>query len=227
MIVAAPEPKENMGAPEPRVDARAKVTGEARYAADFPLNNPAYGMLVTSAIAHGRITAIDTAAAEAIDGVLLVMTHENRGEIGPFKFFSSGGESSTARPPLSDDRIEYAGEIVALVVADSFESARQAAYAIHVSTEAETPVHGFDSTGIELRPAVQSNPRHEDPSAGDAERALREADTVLQVEYQTPTQHHNAIELFSTTCVWNNDELTVFEPSQFVVGLQHGLARQL
>ncbi len=227
MVIAAPAPKENMGSPEPRVDARAKVTGEAKYAADFPVNNVAYAALVTSAIARGRITAIDTAAAEAISGVLLVLTHQNRGEIGPVKFFGSGGESSTSRAPLSDDRIEYEGEIIALIVADSLEGAHEAAFALQVSTDAEPPVHGFNAVGIELKPAAGSNPKHKDPSAGDAERALREADTVLEVEYQTPTQHHNAIELFSTTCVWNNDELTVFEPSQFVVGLQHGLARQL
>ena len=66
---AAPEPKANMGQPVPRLDARLKVTGEARYAADFPVGNPAYAFLVTSAIAKGRIIRLDTEAARAVPGV--------------------------------------------------------------------------------------------------------------------------------------------------------------
>jgi xanthine dehydrogenase YagR molybdenum-binding subunit len=228
MVDAAPTPKDNMGNPEARYDARLKVTGEARYAADFAVNNPAYGMLVTSAVARGRIIGFDKAAAEAVPGVLMIMTHENRGKLGPFKFFGAGGESATARPPLSDNRIVHEGEIVALVVADSFEIAREAAHKLKVQVTVEKPVPGFDAVGVEIKEAAKAGSQHEeDVAAGDADKAFADAEVKLEAEYRTPIQHHNTIELFSTTCAWNGGELTVYEPSQFVIGFQHGLARQL
>jgi xanthine dehydrogenase YagR molybdenum-binding subunit len=228
MVDAAPEPKQNMGRPEARYDARAKVTGEARYAADFAVANPAHAMLVTSAVAKGRITRIDRAAAEAVPGVLMVMTHENRGKLGPFKFFGAGGESATARPPMPDDRVTHDGEIVAMVVADTFEAARDAAHRLRVEIAAEKPVFGLASPGVEIKPAAKPGTQHEkDAAAGDFDRAFRAGEVTLDVEYKTPAQHHNPIELYSTTCVWNGGDLTVYEPCQFVTGFQHGLARQL
>ncbi len=227
MSAAAPEPKENMGIPHPRLDARLKVTGSAQYAADFPAGRPAHAMLVTSSIARGRIKGFDLAAAQAVPGVLMIMTHENRPSLGEFKFFGEGGEASTAKPPLSSDRIEHDGEIVALVVAEHYEDAREAAYKVKVSYEREEPTIGFDSRGAEIVAAKDVSPQHEDPSAGEAEAAFATADIKIDAEYETPPQHHNPIELFSTTCVWQGDELTVYEPSQFVYGLQNGLARQI
>src|SRR5205823_14217079 len=78
---AAPEPKANMGQPVPRLDARLKVTGEARYAADFPVANPAYAFLVTSAIAKGRITNLEIETARSVPGVLDILTQENTTEL--------------------------------------------------------------------------------------------------------------------------------------------------
>lgn len=228
MSDAAPLPKDNMGAPEPRTDGRAKVTGQARYAADFPVGNAAHGVLVTSAIARGRILGFDRSDAEKVPGVLMIMTHENRGQLGAFKFFAAGGEASTARPPLSDDRIVHEGEIVALVVADRFETAREAAHKLVVRTESEPAVFGLDAADAKIVPAAGLSPMHEkDPRSGDIDRATNEAEVFFEAEYRTPTQHHNAIELHSTTCVWSGDELTVYEPSQFVTGFKFGLAREL
>ncbi|MBA3517928.1 MAG: xanthine dehydrogenase family protein molybdopterin-binding subunit, partial [Rhizobiales bacterium] len=106
-----------MGTPEPRIDSRLKVTGQARYASDTPVANPAHAFLVTSAIARGRISGFDLAEATAVPGVLHIMTHENAGPWGEFKFFGEGGEASTAVPPLSSDRVRHDGEIVAMVIA--------------------------------------------------------------------------------------------------------------
>ena len=77
MTTAAPEPKLNMGPPAPRLDARLKVTGEARYAADFPVSNPAFAFLVLSPIAKGRIVGFDLNEARGVAGVLDILTHEN------------------------------------------------------------------------------------------------------------------------------------------------------
>ena len=97
---AAPEPKANMGQPEPRIDGRLKVTGEARYGSDFPVSNPAFAFLVTSAIAKGRIERIDLADAKSVPGVLEIFTHENtrRTEAG-----RSSSAAAAARPHRSQD----------------------------------------------------------------------------------------------------------------------------
>lgn len=224
---AAPAPKENMGNPEPRLDARAKVTGAALYGADHPVSNPAFAWFVTSPIARGRITGFDLAAAKKVPGVLHIMTYENRPELGPFKFFGVGGEASTAKAPLSSDRIDHDGEIVALIVAERFEDAREAGFKLKVSYQEEKPSSGFDSEGAQTLAAADVNPQHKDPKIGDADAAFAAAPVKVDHEYETPAQHHNPIELFATTCVWSGDELTIYEPSQWVVGLQHGLASQM
>jgi len=227
-IAAAPAPDRNMGNPEPRIDGRLKVTGTAQYAADFPAEGVAYAMLVTSSIARGRIIAIDTTDASGIPGVLHVMTHENRPSLGKFTFFGAGGEATTAKPPLDSDRIDHEGEIVALVIAETLEAAGEAADAVRVQYQEEKPTADFDAEGIEIVAAKGRVARHrEDPAVGDFDTAFREAEVKIDVTYQTPPQHHNAIELFSTTCQWNGTNLSVFEPSQWVVGLQNGLARQI
>src|ERR1041385_9575191 len=94
-VAAAPAPQANMGEPAPRVDARQKVTGDARYASDFPVANPAYAVLVTSAIAKGRLVGLDVEAAKAVPGVLDILTQENTGELKELKF-GAGGEIGRA-----------------------------------------------------------------------------------------------------------------------------------
>ena len=96
MSRAAPEPKANMGKPEPRVDGRLKVTGEACYGSDFPVSNPAFAYLVTSSIAKGGITSMDLRDAKAVPGVLDIFTHENTGELINLKFGAGGGGPTTS-----------------------------------------------------------------------------------------------------------------------------------
>ncbi len=81
MIAAAPEPKANMGKPEPRYDGRLKVTGAARYSSDMPLNNPVFALLVTSSIAKGQIEKLDLALARAVPGVLDILTQRDGGDV--------------------------------------------------------------------------------------------------------------------------------------------------
>lgn len=228
MTIAAPEPKANMGQPAPRIDGRLKVTGAARYAADFAVSNPAYAVLVLSAIAKGRIAAIDTRAARAVPGVLEILTHENAANaVRETKFFAEGGRASTRIRPLSSPQIWHEGQIVGVVVADTFEAAREASFKVAVRYQAERPTAGFDAPGAETKPAAELDPKHEDPKVGDAEAALKSADVTIDAQYETSTQHHNPMELFATTCAWEDDRLTVYEPSQFVYGLKHEMAEQL
>ena len=228
MSYAAPQPQDNMGQPVPRVDALLKVTGGARYAADMPVANTAYGYLLTSSIASGRIAAIDLDAARAVPGVIEIFTHENLGgKVEAVPFFTSGGPAATSIRPLDDDHVWHDGQIVAMAVADTFEAAREAAETIKIDYVATAPSAGFDAPGVTVQPAKEAVKTHEDPVVGDAHGALANADVKVVADYETPTQHHNPIELFSTTCAWDGGKLTIFEPSQMVVGLQHGVAKML
>lgn len=227
MTTAAPEPKANMGRPEPRYEARLKVTGALRYPSDEPVANPAYAFLVTSPIARGRIRAMDLAEAKAVPGVIEIFTKDNTTEIKPMKYVPGGGGASSSIQSLGPE-IAHDGQIVAMVVADTFEAAREAAYKVQVDYEAEAPSATFGAAGLKEANASEVNPRAKDlPQAGDAEAAFAAADVKVEAEYGTPIQHHNAIELFTTTCVWNGDRLTIHEPSQFVHGLKNNVAAVL
>ena len=172
MGTATPQPKANMGKPEVRLDAIAKVTGSARYGADQPVANPAFAWMVTSSIAKGRITKIDATEAMQIPGVLHIMTHENRPALGPFKFFGIGGEAMTAKPPLSSDKIDHEGEIVALIIAETFEDAREAGYRLNITYDAQEPASGLGSKAATIVAAADVNPTHKDATVGDAEKAF-------------------------------------------------------
>ncbi|MBC7940464.1 MAG: xanthine dehydrogenase family protein molybdopterin-binding subunit [Chitinophagaceae bacterium] len=222
-----PEALANMGQPIARTDARAKVTGAARYASDMPVANPVFAYLVTSTVAKGRIVGFDDAAARAVPGVLDIMTHLNRPPVQPIKHFFQGGSGLTAVPPLAGPEVAYDGQIVAMVLAETFESARESSHRLTVRYRRESPSATFGSRGVVEQRTSDVIPMRKDPKLGDAETALRQSAVVHDAQYATPTQHHNPIELFSTTALWLGDELTVYEPSQFVYGLRAGLAQQL
>ncbi len=228
MTIAAPEPKANMGQPIPRYDAVAKVTGKAAYTADVALHSPAYAYLVTSSIAKGRIDGFDLAAAKQVRGVIDIVTHENAEKLKEAKLFSNGGHASTTIQPLKSAEIAQEGQIVAVVLAETFEAAREAAHAVKVNYAAATPTTTFDSPGTTSAPAKGQLARFkEDPRVGDFAAAFGNAEVKVSAAYETPTQHHNPMELFATSCVWNGDRLTIYEPSQYVHGLKNGVAEQL
>ncbi|MBL27043.1 MAG: xanthine dehydrogenase [Rhodospirillaceae bacterium] len=223
MVMAKTDATAGIGSDVARIDGRLKVTGEARYGSDFAVPNPAYAVFKTSAIARGRIAAIDDGAARSVPGVLDILTYRDVGdEVGEAGFFASGGYAGTTIRPLASDRIWHDGQIVAVVLADSFEAAREAAHRLVVDYAAEPPAAGFDGPGVE-----EEDAKKDDPAKGDAERALREAAVMVEADYATPTQHHNPIELFTTTCAWTGDRLTIWEPSQNVYGIRNGVAKQL
>jgi xanthine dehydrogenase YagR molybdenum-binding subunit len=211
-----------IGQPAIRIDGRAKVTGRARYPADEVVANPAHAFLVTSAIARGRIRGFDLAEAQAVPGVLDILTHQNVGGEAKKPKPMSGGDTTTT---LETDRIWHDGQIIGVVVANTFEAAREAAHKVRVDYDSESPSASFGSPGAEEE--VRKAGEHKDYQVGDAERAFAAAEVKVDGHYGTPTQHHNPIELFTTTCAWSDGKLTVYEPSQFVYGLRGSLAKQL
>jgi xanthine dehydrogenase YagR molybdenum-binding subunit len=220
---AAPQPGANMGHPEPRIEGRLKVTGEARYGSDFAASNVAHAFLLTSSIARGAIERMDLRAARAVPGVLEIFTHENTGELKPAKYSSGGGGPSTSIQDFGP-QIRHDGQIVAMVVADAYEAAREAAHRIEIAYREEPPSAGFDAAGTTRDDVTEQK---KPPQAGDAEAAFASAEVQFDGEYGTPTQHHNPIELFTTTCAWRDNELTIYEPSQFVYGLRAVVAQKL
>lgn len=212
------------GQPHKRIDGPAKVTGAARYASDEPVANPAYAYLVCSTIAKGRVTGFDLAAARAVPGYIDILTHENtQGEYqAPPPFGGSGPQTTT----LESDQVWHDGQIIAVVLAETYEAAREAANKVVVRYAAETPSATFDSPGVITEPH-KSQMGGSDPKKGDAAGAFQSAPVKVEARYSTPPQHHNPIELFATTCVWDGPKLTVYEGSQFLWGMKGAIAKQL
>ena len=203
-----------------RLDARPKVTGEARYAADIAIDNLAYAVLVTSAIASGRISKLKLDAARNVPGVLDILSYKDAKTVKALKSIRHADESAIR--PLASTKIWHDGQIVAAVIAESFEAAREAAYKVDVTYETKKPSATFGSARTKTAAAD-----HDNPIVGRAVAALKASKVAIDAEYATAAQHHNPIELFSTICVWNGDKLTVYEPSQYVNGLRRGVAEQL
>ncbi len=227
MTSPVPAAQANMGQPIARLEARAKVTGAARFASDMPLARPAYAYLVTSTIAKGRISAIDETAARAVPGVLHILTHRNRPALQPIKHFFAGGSALTSVPPLAGPEVAYEGQIVAMVTAESFEAAREAAHRLVLRYERQKPAASFGDAGAVEQRTADVIPMRKDVALGNAQAAFTSAAVVHDAEYATPAQHHNAMELLATSALWLGDELTVYEPTQFVYGLRSALATQL
>src|SRR3954463_12078845 len=123
-----------------RADGPLKVTGKAQYASDYHFMGLLYGVPVEATIAHGKVTKLDTAAAEKMPNVRAIFHRQNIGKI----FRSTPGEgfegiSDERRPPFEDDIVRYYGQYVALAVADTFEAAKAAADAVRVSYAKEQP----------------------------------------------------------------------------------------
>jgi xanthine dehydrogenase YagR molybdenum-binding subunit len=221
-------PPPRIGTPIKRVDGRLKVTGEARYASDMPLADPVYAFLATSAIARGHIADIDESDSRAVPGVLDILTYRNiGGAVKPSKLFSDGGYVGSTIMPLASSQIWHGGQIVAVVLAETFEAAREAAHRLKIAYAAEQPSAGFDSAGATTVAAKDVSKNYEDPAVGNAEAAFAAAPVKIDAHYATPIQHHNPIELFTTSCAWADGHLTVWEGSQNVTGVKNGLAEQL
>ncbi|MBV8354973.1 MAG: xanthine dehydrogenase family protein molybdopterin-binding subunit, partial [Candidatus Eremiobacteraeota bacterium] len=211
--------------PTTRVDGRPKVTGAARYPADIAVANPAYAYLVTSAIARGEIAAFDLAEARAVPGVLDILTYEN--VAGAFKTPPGPDGKPNQTTSLESAKIWHDGQIVAVVVAETYEAARHAAGKVRVDYREELPTSTFGDRGIAEELASEVRDDHEDVHLGDPEAAFARAEKKIDAQYATATEHHNPIELFSTTCAWLDRKLLIYEPSQFVHALRANVARQL
>jgi xanthine dehydrogenase YagR molybdenum-binding subunit len=219
-----------VGQPLDRVDGRPKVTGTAQYSAEIPLPGMAYAALVGAHIPSGRITAIDTSAAEAADGVLAVLTHLNTPPIAaqPPLIVSLAGTAAPGQTffPLQDDVIHYAGQHIAVVVADTHERAQHAASLVHVRYAEEPSVTTLDQGRDRARvpDAIFGGFIPGRMSRGDVEAGLAGADVRVDATFTYAANNHNPIEPSATTASWDGDQLTLWDATQGITSTQQTVA---
>lgn len=216
-----------IGSPVSRVDGPVKVKGEARYAAEFRFDGMVYAALAYSTIPKGRIATVDTAAAEAAPGVVLVMTHKNAPKMQPMPLFltkekAMGGESL---PVMQDDKIYSNGQPLALVLADTQEQADHAISLVRFTYDSDAAVTAFDTAIANgTTPATfQGEPLKNE--IGDADAALASAPVSTDATYETPRYSHNAIELHAATLAWDGDNLRLHDSAQGVAHMAWSMAQ--
>lgn len=202
-----------------RVDGRAKVTGDARYAAEYAAPDQLYGVVVSGTIAKGRILDIDIEEAMLLDGVVEVMSHLNRPKVRSFDIAYKDMTAPAGAPfrPFYNDRVLYSGQPVALVLAETFEAARRAAALVRIRYEEEEHdtrlVANLEKafTPRPLKAGYEPPPKEK----GDAEKAFKAAPVKIEAEFYHGVEHHNPLELFASTVIYEDDgHLTIYDKTQ-------------
>jgi xanthine dehydrogenase YagR molybdenum-binding subunit len=215
-----------------RFDAKLKVTGRAMYAGDRDLANMAFGYLIQSSISRGQIRSFDLDAVQESSGVIAIFTPFNSLKLYHPLGREEGGTSGDAIPLLQDTQVHYFGQTIGLIVADSFEQARDAASLVKVNYEPRAAV-----VTLEAGMAKAYQPQTVDrlpptwsilePGISSIDDILRQAEVFIAQEYTNPIEHHNPMEPHATVAVWQEDRLTIYDATQGVGGQQRDLAAVL
>jgi xanthine dehydrogenase YagR molybdenum-binding subunit len=215
-----------IGAPVTRIDGPLKVRGAAPFAAEFPVDGMLFAAVAFSTIAKGRISSLQTDAAEAAPGVKLVMTHKNAPRLNATPLFNSQPKAAgpSDLPIMQDDSIHWNGEPIALILAETQEQADYAKSLIHASYDEESAILDFAEAIKNAREPQRI--LGEPPSVfhGDAAAALASAPHCVDAVYCTPRHNHNPIELHAVTLFWEDGELYVHDASQAVAQIAWTLA---
>jgi xanthine dehydrogenase YagR molybdenum-binding subunit len=208
----------SVGTAMSRVDGRVKVTGQARYAYEEQIEGVAYAAAVTATIAAGEIDAVDPGRALALPGVLAVISHDNAPRLGEV----DDGELLL----FQSDTVHYRGQIVAGVVAETLEAAREGAAQVQVNYAPREHDVELTSTHPRLYQPEKVNPSFpSDTAQGDAEQALTEAEVVVDETYSTAPIHNNAMEPHASLALWEDGGLTVYDSIQGTYGARRTLAQ--
>ncbi len=197
-----------VGAPVERIEGRLKVTGEAQYAYEHRAEQLAYGWIVQSRIARGRIRSLNVEAALAPAGVLAVVWHGNAPRL-------AGEIDNRELAVFQSPAVAYRGQIIACAVAETLEAAREAAGLVEVEYEQElhdVVLHAEHRTLYEPENVNPTYPARTE--RGDPDRALTEAEVIVDHTYSTPAQHNNPMEPHATLALWEDGALTLYESSQ-------------
>ena len=233
MTATIPE-KGSVGQPKSRVDGPAKVTGQARYSTEVKLENTAHAVILGAKIAHGSIKKLDAAAAEAAEGVVLILTHQDNAPelatqpklgISLFGGFAHGQSFF----PLQDNQIHYAGQPIAVLVADTLERAEHAATLIEVEYDEQPFVVSLEvgraDAYVPGRIFGGFVPGREE--RGDTDAALKGAEVTVDVTYKFAPNHHNPLEASCTTAVWEGESLTLYDSTQGIAASKISVAELL
>lgn len=211
----------SMGTGAERVDGSEKVTGRAAYAVehDGELDQaPLHGWLVTSTTARGQVVGVEARAALDQPGVVAVLDHTN----APQLVDTEDRELAV----LQDSRIGFRGQIVAMVLAESLEAAREGARLVHIDQEEQAASVTLDSAET-YHPDPASVGSATDTDDGDVEAAWASAPVRIDHTYSTPHEHNNAMEPHATTALWRNGTLTMWDSTQGVHSVATTLAPML
>ena len=220
--------RRGFGNPTSRYDGALKVTGRAAYAADHQIKGVVHAVSIQSPIANGRVRKIDSSAAEKAPGFLAILHHGKAPKLyRPSNDFMSATKPGEIRVVFEDDRVHYAGQYMALVVAETLEQANYAASLVKIDYEVAPPV-------IETNRAMSTA---YDPAGffgeklaatrGDPQGAYASAPVKHEAAYSTPIEHHNPMEPSASMAAWDGDELTLYETTQWVIGARNTVAETL
>ncbi|GIF68616.1 carbon-monoxide dehydrogenase large subunit [Asanoa ishikariensis] len=222
-----------LGKPVNRVDGPDKVTGTGRYCGEIVLPGLAYGLIVGADVAKGRVVSIDESAARAAGGVYGILTHRNTPKVAnaPHLIPSLAGQPAPGESffPMQDDVVHYWGQPVALVVADSLESAAHAAALLDITYE-ESPAVATIEDGRKSAYEAETlfgglMPARDE--RGDVTAALAAAEVTVDASYRYAANHHNPLETSVTTAQWDGDRLTLWDSTMGVRASQLTVASLL
>jgi xanthine dehydrogenase YagR molybdenum-binding subunit len=215
-----------------RIDGPAKVTGSARYSGEIGLPDLAHAQIVGAMIASGRITSIDTSEAEHAPGVAGILTQRNTPTVNRVPLVPSllgGPAPGETFFPMQDDVIHYAGQPVAVVIADTLEQAQHAATLVRVSYAETLSVTTIDQgRGDAYEPEkifgglIPGTVRR-----GNVEDGLASADTCVDATFRFAANHHNPLEALTTMAAWDDGQLTLYDSCQGIKAVQLTVAALL
>lgn len=224
---------ELIGKPVDRVDGRLKVTGQAKYSAEFGVKGLTYGVAVQSTISKGNIIRIDTSKAEMAPGVITVMTYKNAPRLKQPGAAPGGNKPGAVMLgeknllPMQDENIHYNGQYVAVVVAGTFEQAVYAAGLVKVSYQEEKPLFEIEHASDKIYQPKQNMGQDIQFHRGDLSAGMGAAAVTIDETYITPVEHHNPMEPHATIAEWKGDHLEIHDATQNVLGARGGFAQLL
>jgi xanthine dehydrogenase YagR molybdenum-binding subunit len=204
-----------IGAPLSRVDGRAKVTGKAKYSAEFPMAHLTHAVIVPSTISSGQIAGLDTAAAERAPGVIAVITPQNAPRL-------PGAERRIT--VLQDNNVYYNNQPVAVVVGETLEQAQHAAQLLKIRYQEKPAKLDFEA-GFPSSYPGEHNGEPGDAGWGDINAGLAQAEVKVEEVYTTPVHHHNPMEMHAAIAEWDGDKLTLHDTTQSVTNRQAYVAK--
>ncbi len=215
-----------------RVDGPAKVSGGAKYPGEIALADLAYAQIVGAAIASGRVIAIDTTEAERAEGVAGILTHRNTPKVNHVPLLPSllgGPAPGETFFPMQDETVHYAGQPVAVVIADTLERAQHAATLVQVSYAETAPVttieQGRDRAYVPEKLFGGLMPGQ--VRRGNVGEGLAAAEVRVEAAFRFAANHHNALEMLTTTADWDGDRLTLYDSCQGIKAVQLTVAALL